>query len=54
MHVQDADEEEGDTEERDVYDKILTKTEIQEGVNGVNTAVKMEEAEEKSMPITSQ
>lgn len=38
--------EEG-AEEKDVYDTMLTQTEIQDGVDSVNTTVKKEEAEAK-------
>ncbi len=41
-------EDEEAAKEKDVYDSMLTQSEIQEGVADVNTAVKREEAEAKS------
>ena len=40
-------------EDMDVYDKMLTQTEIQEGVDAINIAVKKEKAEArcKELPV---
>lgn len=45
--VQANGEGDDDTQEKDVYDTMLTRGEIQDGVESVNTTVKREEAEEK-------
>lgn len=42
-----GDGEEDDSKEKDVYDTMLTQSEIQDGVDSVNVAVKKEEAEAK-------
>ena len=53
MHVTiQGDEDADDTKERDVYDTMLTRTQIQDGVDSVNTTVKREEAEAKSKILT--